>query len=257
MSVSLSSQEKLALAMTTARSMRDLARFMGISHQKLGRWLREGESGGVKSIPNDPETRRLIDDAFQAHSEVAKEQAEAEGLPFDPEVPVFAHRGVLRKGGLGDRVVIDHAQFIRKDLRDAVFVFLHETQRYYTLSVRSVVELALYLKQADERVRRRKRERTQWEEIAAIQLEQSLELGHELRPIYTKIEGFGPRTETYKAVTAVQNKLKQKHESATGAKGTAFADQYLLQLIPQNYVGFTRPPKAKGRTSKARGKAKK
>lgn len=257
MSASLSSQEKLALAMTTARSMRDLARFMGISHQKLGRWLREGEEGGIKSIPNDPETRRMIDDAFLAHSEAAREQAQAEGLPFDPEIPVFAHRGMLRKGGLGDRVVVDHSQFIRKDLRDGIFVFLHESQRYYTLSVRSTVELALYLKEADERTRRRKREQTEWEALAAAQLEHALELGQELRPIYTKIEGFGPRTETYKAVTAVQNKLKQKHESATGAKGTALADQYLLQLIPETYVGFTRPSKAKKRTRKARGKATK
>lgn len=257
MSESLSSQEKLALAMTTARSMRDLARFMGISHQKLGRWLREGEPGGAKAIPSDIETQSLIDTAFEAHREVSREQAQAEGLPFDEEAPVFAYRGSLRKGGLGDRVIIDRAQYIRKDLRDAVFVFLHESQRYYTLSVRSVVELATYMKQAEDRIKRRKRQRTQteWQNAAALILAE--EEGQETRPVYTKIEGFGPRTETYKAVSAVQNKLKQKHESATGAKGTALADQYLLQLIPQNYVGFTRPSKAKTRTRGTRKQAKK
>lgn len=235
--------------MTTAGSMRGLASFMGITHQKLGRWLREGQEGGVKAIPTS--AQEIIDTAFEAHRDISQAQALIDQIPFDPDAPVFAHRKALRNGMPGDRVFVEHTQHIRSDLREAIMVFIHESQRFYTLSIRSVVELALYLKQADLRTKKSRKRQTDYEAIAQAQLELSEEEGVEKKAIFTKIEYFGPRSNTYDAVREVTKKLRQKHEPATGVPGTALADQFLMQLIPANHVTFVRPAKAKKRARKS------
>lgn len=251
----LSPQEKLALSMTTARSMRGLAAALGVTHQKLGRWLREGENGGVKSIPTDPETTAAIDTVFEAHRDIARAQAAVTEIPFDEELPVFAERKKLRSGKTGDRVIVHNTQFIRPKTRQDILYFMHETERYYTASVRSVIELATYMQEADERAGRKKRDRTdaQWQYYAQLLLAEND--GEEYRPVYTRAEGFGPWTSRQNAVKSVETLIRQRHEPATGERRTALADEYLFQLIPANYVHRKRKPRESS-DSKRRPKAK-
>ena len=84
----LSKQEKLALIMTSAGSMRNAASLIGITHQKLGRWLREGEQGGVSHIPDDPAIDYAINVAFSIHKDIARDQALSDGVPFNAKAPV-------------------------------------------------------------------------------------------------------------------------------------------------------------------------
>ena len=73
---SLTQQDKLALALTSAGSMRSLAKQLGITHQKVGRWLREGEPGGIKAIP--AAASQAIGKVFTHHVKLAKEVATAQ-----------------------------------------------------------------------------------------------------------------------------------------------------------------------------------
>jgi len=90
MPAKLTNQDKLALALTSAGSMRNLGALVGVTHQKIGRWLR-----GDTPIPR--EATKAINLAFKIHSEVARDQAAVEGLPFDPQTPVFITRPDLIK----------------------------------------------------------------------------------------------------------------------------------------------------------------
>jgi hypothetical protein len=256
----LTSQEKLALAMTTAGSMRGLASFMGITHQKLGRWLREGHTGGVKRIPDDSETIALIDSVFEAHRDISRAEAQASGIPFDEETPVFAKRKLLRKTDefgeqvLGDRVFVEHTQFIRSDLRQAIFYGIHQTEQYYTANVRSVIDLAHYLNLSDERIGR-KRTDTQRMHLASLLLAQADE--EEYRPIFTPVENFRRGSSAIRAVKSIEASIRQRHEPATSDddKNTSLADQYLMQLIPRSYVEPAKQARAK-RAAQRRAKPK-
>lgn len=228
---------------------------MGISHQKLGRWLREGEEGGVKNIPQDQATIDLIDSVFESHRDIARAEAESNGLPFDEDLPLFASRKPLRSGQPGDRVFIENTQFIRKNTRRDILYFIHETERYYTVSVRSVIELASYMQEADERAGKRRRDRNAAEYQYYAQLLLAEEDGEDFRPVFTRAEAFGPWTLRKNAVDSVETYIRQRHEPATGVPRTQLADEYLLQLIPANYVHRKRAARPK-RDSKRRPKTK-
>jgi hypothetical protein len=252
----LTAQEKLALAMTTAGSMRGLASFMGITHQKLGRWLREGYEGGIKAIPQDAETTALIDSVFESHRDIARAEAESYGIPFDEETPVFASRKYLSKTDefgepiLGDRVFVENTQFINSNLRQSIMYGVHESGLYYSASVRSVIELALYLQTADERIGKFRRKPGQYEHLASLLLAVEDD-EEEFRPIFTPIQIFRPGSSGIKAVKSIEAYIRQRHEPATGEKQTSLADQYLMQLIPRNYVD---PRSARAKRANARRK---
>jgi hypothetical protein len=248
----LTLQDKLALAMTTAGSQRNLASLLGITHQKLGRWLREGQPNGAKSIPTDSAAVKAINQAFHIHATVSKEQAQIDNIPFDQNAPVFAHRKPLRNGAPGDRVIVDHTQYMTRELRTNVLSHIHKTKRYYAVSVRSTIELARYFKSGEGKLRGKIR--TDAQDIGRQEIVNKLEAGQIVGPIYTKYESFGPLSATSNALKGVEQKIREKHEPATGEKGTALADQLLMQLIPADY--FERKKAIKQRARKARRKPK-
>ena len=51
--IPLTSQAKLALAITSAGSQRNLAKLLGVTHQKVGRWLREGEHATLHDLATE------------------------------------------------------------------------------------------------------------------------------------------------------------------------------------------------------------
>jgi hypothetical protein len=156
--VKLTPQDKLALALTSFGSQRKLAEFIGVTHQKLGRWLREGQIDGAKAIPR--EATAAIDLAFTVHRDIAKDTARRQGLPFDPKVPVYLERKPRRDGQLGDRVFAEHTHFIRSGLRQEVIWSAQQSRKFLSVSVRSTVDIHRYARRlaVAEKSRYRRRE---------------------------------------------------------------------------------------------------
>lgn len=248
MASKLSAQDKLALALTSAGSMRKLAAQIGITHQKLGRWLREGEAGGVKSIPADLFTQAAIDTVFSDHVRTARERAKADRIPFNAAAPVYMERKPLASGDKGDRVFAENTQFIRSATRTKVMQGAHDSKKFYSASVRSVVNLRSYFrKRAAEDIARRGRTDVSVNELAKI-IEQGFKQDTReqhnrtidaAKPfaLYTQREGLliGRKGDT-RTIRGIEKKLREKHEPATGQPGTVLADMYLFQLTPADYA---------------------
>jgi hypothetical protein len=257
----LTAQDKLALAMTSAGSMRNLAAVIGVTHQKIGRWLREGQPGGVKSIPSDAGTKSAINLVFQIHKDLARQQARADNLPFNAAAPVFMERKPLRTGQKGDRVFAEHTQFLRHELRNSVVYGAHQSKQFIHVSARSTIDLYQYARSqavieiakggspfsvkklagfiADAIEGKRKRL------ISEIQP----------HPLFTQYTAIYPGSDGRNAVRELNYKLREKHEPATTEKGTVLADQLLFQLVPQRQRDkqTQRPTKASRRYIRGRG----
>lgn len=257
----LTLQDKLALAMTSAGSQRALARELGITHQKLGRWLREGEQGGVKAIP--AVAAPAIGAVFKAHTKATRDQARADRIPFDPERPVYVQRApTLRTGEPSERTFADNTQYIREKLREEIIVAAQQSKQYFQVSIRSVIDFSKYAwNTAFEAVVSKVAKRNpKWdidkviatviqrhgEEVnnraEAIDANVSEDAARRKRVIdtsipfalYTQYENISPTARDPKrAARNVSSKLRQKHEPATGEKGTKLADQFLFQLVHQ------------------------
>ena len=242
----LTLQDKLAIAMTSAGSMRALAAQIGVTHQKVGRWLRQGEDGGVKQIP--AEASRAIGKAFAAHVKVARERAKADRIPFDSSLPLYAERKPLSTGEIGDRVFVTDTQFIRHATREAYFRQRAQTKRFYFGSVRSIVNLKTYFKRvASEEVDKGKfkgftKAEAAAEIASAWKGRERVERGRIIDtqapfPLYTRKSPMHAQVVTPReSASNVERQLREKHEPATGAPGTVAADQYLFQLTPPDYA---------------------
>lgn len=266
----LTSQEKLALMMTGASSMRALARDLGITHQKLGRWLREGELGGVKAIPRDPFTVEGIDAGFQHHKRIAKAVAKADGLPFDPNLPVFMMRKPLKTGELGDRVFVQGTAFIHSELREKILVNNARSKAFFGLTVRSEIDLHAYAEANAVLVLEKspsKRRRNTVESLTEKIMESFLTkfgkvdvngdalpvmgTAAQFRMMFTEKESIAPGFSAVKAVEAIEANLKRKFEPASEF-GAGFAESYVFQLLPASYEQYKRKSKAAKKTSASR-----
>ena len=283
--MALSSQEKLALALTSAGSMRKLAAQMGVSHQKVGRWLREGEplppdadgviptrkDGSRKTyglIPDDDVfVKQGITEVFIAHKRATKKMAKAFGVPYDPELPAMATRKPLRTGQLGDRVFIEHTQFIKKDTRKKIISRLGQTEDYFAITVQSQIDLIAYAdKEAEEeyktysKARKRRRSKIELRDDILDALASKIG-GHKMidnrerfRPIHTRRESIAPGSNIKHATDEIERLLREKMEPASEF-GDGFAKAYILQLTPPNYEQFKRLPAAKKTGNKQTRKA--
>lgn len=236
---SLSSQDKLALALTSAGSMRKLAAQLGVTHQKLGRWLREpeGPPHGVKEIP--AAAAKVIGKVFAEHVKTTQERAKADGLPFSKALPIYRERRLLDTGKLGDRVFSERTQFLTRPLLDRVVAGAHKSRKFAHVSARSVVDIHSYAK-AQARIeiaagRKGITQRTLATHIAnAIEGKEKRLMGEvHLRPLFTQYTPIFPGSDLRAAQSELNQKLREKHEPATGAAGTRLADQLLMQLMPQ------------------------
>lgn len=250
--MTFSTQDKLALMMTSAPSQRGLASLIGVSHQRVGRWLTIGQSApdGTPSTvrpPTDPAILAAIDNAFAIHTQLAREQARADKIPFSKDAPVFAHRLPLIDGTPGGRVVIPNTHRLSDSLRNKVIANGVKTKRYNNVSVRSTVDLKRYFQQAEKRYQsgnhryqRGKAGSKTWANRAPLkEVLQSIQQAYKAGEIdeqdtnirkaiftpYTSME-FDPA----QVLADVNHNLAQRHQPATGEKGTEFADEILLQL---------------------------
>ena len=252
--MSLSSQDKLALALTSAGSMRNLAKLVGVSHQKIGRWLREGEPTGAKKIP--AEATDAINVAFAFHKDVTKQQAKIDRFPYNPQAPVFAERPTLRNGKPGERLAVNNTEYIKPQLRDKIFEDLQKTKQIQGISVRSQINLRSYLKakptdNASE-VSRKFKIRTPTDERGRLTLLGSFKKREEtspgtgfIAPINITAVNFRPEADIELSINDI-NKLLKKHSP----HATVFADQFLIQTLPGQYENQAKPKRQSAKRTK-------
>lgn len=243
-------REKLALAITSAGSQRQLAALVGVSHQKIGRWLREGQPGGAKVIPDYAVP--AIDLAFNLHADVSRAQARRDRLPFDGNLPVYAHRPNLRKVERdtkapipGERVIVEPTQYMAPDMRERVIASFHASRQYATISVQSLVNLYSYIG-IQERFASTQSSRKIFR-LSLLQPFRDREIeaaGSNARaPLNTKKENIMPDAEIGLSLQGVRSKLREKHEphAAEGDIGT----RLLFATIRDQYKTFGKPASAR------------
>ena len=250
----LSSQDKLALALTSAGSMRNLAKLVGVSHQKIGRWLREGEPTGAKKIP--AEATDAINVAFAFHKDVTKQQAKLDRFPYNPQAPVFAERPTLRNGKPGERLAVNNTEYIKPQLRNKIFEDLQKTKQIQGISVRSQINLRSYLKakptdNASE-VSRKFKIRTSTDERGRLTLLGSFKKREEtspgtgfIAPINITAVDFRPQADIELSINNINTLLKKHSPHAT-----VFADQFLIQTLPGQYENQSKPKRQSAKRTK-------
>jgi hypothetical protein len=126
----LNAQDKLALALTSAGSQRNLAASVGISPRALGRYLK-----GERAIPGY--LLDSINQTFRIHRTLAKQQAAVLGAPYSSAAPVFierppiqiTQRGYEIKNGKavpfarkvkvpGQRLIVKNIDYVRPRVRE-------------------------------------------------------------------------------------------------------------------------------------------
>lgn len=266
--MALTLQDKLALMMTSAGSQRQLAALVGVSHQRIGRWLTIGQTlpDGTPSrvqAPTDPGILAAVEQAYAMHADVSRAQAKRDRIPFDANAPVFAQRLAHPDGRPGKRVIIEHTHRMRDELRNKVIARAQKTKRYYAVSTRSLVNLKRYHKQADARFATgnieftRNKRRVLERKMIAEELKDNAQTikerdGVYLKPIFTAYTSMDHRFPS-ELVTGEQDyKLRTRHQAATGEKGTAYADQILFQLDSTTDNQGSGDAKSKTKRDKAR-----
>ena len=232
---------------------------MGVSHQKVGRWLREGEKAvidpysglvlkqaGAKSIP--AEYSQQIDFVFNIHKGITREQAKADKLPFNPEAPAFAARGIMKNGKKGDRVIVENTQYIKPDLRIKVLEDAQKSKQYLQASVRSKINKRDYAKRAAENEIKNGRRFETVKSLAKKILAsiegtrriKTIDAVEETMPLFTRYENISAGTRPG-AIKAIEKKLNEKHAPSA----QELADEFLFQ------VDNRRQPIAKPKAGKA------
>lgn len=237
---------------------------MGVTHQKIGRWLREGQDGGAKRIPEYalPE----IDLAFAIHRDIAKAQARANHLPYTADAPVFVQRPRMRKIDAktgeqmqGDRMIVSHTGFLSPDLRDRVIAAMHRTGQFIAVSVRSLVNLYSYLdiqpRYAETQAGRKIFKLSMLKPFRAREIEDP---GSNARaPLAMKRENISAGSDIGVALDGIHQKIRQKHEPHAGANDVG--TELIFQTTHRQYDSWGKPPapveQSKPRRSPRRSKS--
>lgn len=279
MARSLTLADKLALIYTGAGSQRNVAALTGLSHQKVGRILK-GEYAPDSKVLRDPGLRAAVDVAFRIHTDVARAQARRDGLPFDAALPVFYSRLPMKVSKMidkvdprtgevvrakvpvidprtgrqqvapGDRVAAQNVHWLSDDLRNAWIAGKAKTKKFYAASVGSIVDIRIYKKRADAAQRG---PRTERQRENRRQIVERVNAGAINVPMFTKYTPLDfPARMIERDIT---DKLRTKHEPATGGPGTLLANQVLFQVDTRRMMEPTSDAKPrKTRSPKTRTK---
>lgn len=286
----LSIADKLALIYTSAGSMRKTAALAGLSHQQVSRILHKAAQGeSLASYEKRPDITEAVQVAYDIHKDIARGVARRHGLPFDGDIPVYAerlpltHQGVfvdgemVMKGSpefirewiaenepegrvqikrlLGERVGALHLHWLSDRLRDQWIKKSQKSGAYYQASVGSIVNLPKYMKSAAQRI-------TSYMQRGGIKTEDMIKAREslrnlvkdhiELQRVFTPYTSMDPGFPSELVTEAINNKLQDRHAPAVGEKGTALADQILLQLDTRKSRN-AKPTKARGSSRRNRG----
>ena len=217
-----------------------------------------------------PDFTEAVDTALEIHTDASRAQAKAHGLPFSSTVPVFSERLTMRhlsvrdaygkelfKGDpedafdyvrknqssipglklvrlLGDRVGALHTHWLSDKLRSAWLTAMQRTGKYYSASVGSIVNLKDYNAQAEKRAKEKARQglspRTKDQLITKQEFVKQQREGIQRKRVFTP---YAPLDKDFPAglpAASITSTLQARHAPATGEKGTAYADQILLQI---------------------------
>lgn len=283
----LSLADKIALMYTGLGSQRSIAQVLGISHQKVGRILKTGspELGGFAENSRalkDPALIAAVDRGLALHTEMARNRAKFDKLPFDSSLPVFYRRlprikyqtirqigtdGKMHKTRIpvlddqgravrepGERVAAEHTHWLSDRLRNAWIASKHKSGKFYHVSIRSLVNLVQYNKQANARQKEsgvpRTKEQRQWKR----EIEQRIKAKAEISQIYTRYAAMDPEHHFTDVLDEVNSLLRTKHEPATGERGTQLADEILFQLDTRKVKNGNRSVTRKAQGGRKRSK---
>jgi hypothetical protein len=269
MARNLSLADKLALIYTSAGSQRNVAALTGLSHQKVGRILKGQYAPGSKVL-SDPDIRAAIDVALDIHTDVARAQARRDKLPFDESMPVFYSRLPMKvfkvekrvdrrtgeivsvkvpvidpatgrqKVAPGDRVAAQNVHFLSDALRNAWIAGKAKTKKFYAASVGSIVDIRVYKKRRDAA---QVGPRTERQKDNRRQIIEKINAGAINVPMFTK---YTPLDFPAPMIARdINEKLRTKHEPATGTPGTLLANQVLFQIDTRN---LEPPPREAAKT---------
>jgi hypothetical protein len=298
--VKLSLADKLALIYTSAGSQRKVAAFVGLSHQQVGRILKAREEGrSLDAYEKRYDVQASVDTALEIHTDLVRGVAKRHGLPFNAALPIYAerlplkHKGVfvngelvfkaspekiaeyleengdeLRASGkvqvktlLGERVGALNLHWLSDKIRNAWITSNAKSGKYYSASVGSLVDLRKYNKQSNENQKTTGRPRNRKKLEAKDQIARALREGIDRQRVFTPYQPMDPRFPGSIVAQSIEQQLQTRHAPATGAPGTAYADQVLLQLDTRKSkdgdtrkAGAAKPGKARG-TAKSRNRS--
>lgn len=232
--------------MTSAHSQRRLAALAGVSHQQVGRWLKPKDDGTYRKIPDIYQDG--INQAFDIHKSIAKDQAKIDQIPYSDAYPVYLHRGLLTKKDKdgnpvkGDRVIATDTQWLDHSLRERFLRAMYKTGKFDYATIRSFVDVLKYAdnkaqNELDENPNRRISRATLAAKILASfygsDNVKQIQLGNYAQHFYTQKEFFGmDANNESQSIHSLLSKLRQKHEPAA----INLADEFVFQTYPANYV---------------------
>lgn len=255
MSRKFSLAEKLALIYTSAGSQRNIAALTGLSHQKVGR-IMKGEYSPESRALQAPGLQDAINSAFAIHVQLSKEQARADKLPFNSDIPVFYETLTHKDGTKGARVAAKNTHWLSNAQREQWIKSIQKTGKFYAATVRSTVDLKLYNRQSDKRHREAGSPRRPLKQaLHKTELEIRAKLGEQKAPIFTAYTPLASEFPISAILADMSEKLTRKHEPATGEPGTRLADQIILQLDTRQVKNGATP--ARKITTTKRGSARK
>jgi DNA-binding Lrp family transcriptional regulator len=274
--VSLSIQDRVSLIYTSAGSQREVARRLGISHQKVGRILKAGQEGGFSlkaEALKDPDLVARVDRAFEDHKRITREQAKRDRIPYRESVPVFQKRlpiavskmvvdrrtGEMRRIFVkdpatgkqlfreGQRVQAPSIHWLSDKLRSSWIRAMYSTGKFAGATVQSLANLRAYFNRAERNMRGMKRteQQKQWRaEMRERIRAKEAEAASMLVEVYTKTAPFDFPID--RVLKEIDKQLKQKHEPATGPEfdKTILAQSVLFQMDPRGN-DETKPAKKK------------
>ena len=306
----ISLPERVALLWSESGSQRAVARLLGVSHQRVGRLLRTALGMGRAEGGYDAGSRALaapdliagVAQAFPAYVARARERARRDRLPFTGDAPIYAERLPMQRkirrtevdpdtGMLtvamepqflpdgspdmipGLRIQAKNLHWIPEHLRNRWLQYQRKSDRFVNVSVSSLLNLALYQKQADERFNAEKKRkpgllRTDAQKRARAWIAKTLREGgptesHER--VFGKYVAMRPGTLPESFVRALDYEIKRKHEPAADHPAD-LANLILLQAGRNDPVSRERTDgkrkkrarsgsKGAGKGSKGAGKA--
>lgn len=148
----LTLQDQVSLIYTSAGSQREVARRLGISHQKVGRILKAGlpDLGGYASVDSkamrDPALSAIVARGLREHTKIAEAQAKADGIPFNREIPVYMRRMRTSEGTPADRTQAPFLHWVSDRVRAIWMGRMAQTKKFVAAVVGSVVNLEDYLR---------------------------------------------------------------------------------------------------------------
>lgn len=169
-------------------------------------------------------------------------------------IPPMARGKTTLSNLYGDRVGAMSTHWLTNRLRDAWVSKVQKTKRYYQITAGSMVDVALYKRQAAKRIGAFiKRGGIDTEQMirAREQLKNLLKDDINRARMFTPVTPLNPDEQSgaaaFLAVNDIRTKIQDRHSPAVGQPGTVLADQYLLQLdTRESSANKPKPQKAGG-----------